>query len=188
MIFEHDAFMIFRNKSLVVVALSSFLLLAGCAPTVHLDTPEPLKVDITMKMDVYTHPLSATSTATGEADETNREEALAVRRREDRSGEVWAMKNDGVAVESAQGYLEAHPKPGWESSYIDKIVSEENRDRRLIYEREAMSFKKPINEVEKEHGQRFRQQIYGRSAGKKEMNEKTPAPTGKAPPSPDSSN
>lgn len=132
----------------------------GCAP-VQLQTKEPLKVDISMKVDVYQREGgSSTQRKLGES------EVAALRRRDTRMGEIWAMKNDGVATEGANGYLEPHPKSGWDPAYIQKLVTEENADRKVIYEAEAMDTARPLSAVEAEAGKRFRQQSYGGAAPK----------------------
>ncbi len=133
----------------------SFLI--GCAPTVHLDTPEPLKVDIAMKVGVYSH-----STAGSSGRALSDEEAQALRRRDDRSGEIWAMKNDRVATEGRNGYLEAATKSGWDGVYVSRLVAEENRDRHLLYEAEATESARPVTVIEEEAGKRLRSQTYGR--------------------------
>ncbi len=155
--------------------LGASALLVGCAPTVKLDTPEPLKVDIAMKVDVYSH---SVTTATRKLSE---DEAQAIRRRDDRSGEVWTMKNDGAAVEGMQGYLQPRAKAGWDPVYVNRLVSEENADRRLLYAQEAADAKIPLDSIEKEHGLQLRKQIYGR--GSKTVKE-TPVPVTVTPPSP----
>ncbi len=134
---------------------------AGCAPQVQLTTPEPIKVDITMKVEVYQKE-GATSTER-KLSETENE---ALRRRDMRSGEVWAMKNDSVAVEGAHGYLEPHPKSGWDPAYIQRLVDEENKDRKNLYEAEATDTARPLAEIEAEAGKRFRQQSYSHGPAK----------------------
>ncbi len=134
------------------------LALAGCAPTVKINTPEPLKVDISMKVDVYEkgERPGATHRRLGDA------EVEAMRRRDARSGEIWSMKNDRVAVENDRGYLDARKKAGWDAAYIDRLVTEENSDRRVLYEAEARDNGMPLASVEEMAGKRLRQQAYGR--------------------------
>lgn len=150
-----------RNTAIAAATLlsASFLFsICGCAPSVRLNTPEPLKVDINMRVDVYQKETPAQTKAAT----TMEEEAKALRRRDDRAAEVWAMKNDGVVTEGASGYLAAHTLSGWDPTYVNRLVSEENRDRRLIYEREALQRSRPLASVETEAGLRLRQQAYGR--------------------------
>ncbi len=131
------------------------LIFAGCAPSVKLTTPEPLQVDIHMQLDVNQRQVSEAASAT-----MSEEESKALRRRDDRSGEVWGMKNDGVVVESARGYLESVGKSGWDPAYVQRLVGEENQDRRILYEGQAKSSSRPIASIEAEAGHRLRQQAY----------------------------
>ncbi len=153
----------FPVSSFLLPACGSLLLLFGCAPTVQLATPEPLKVDISMTIDV--RQMSAISV--GEKRQLGETEVAALRRREARSGQVWTMKNDGVAVETERGYLEARVKTGWTPAIVEKTVAEENADRKLMYEAEAMAQSRPVAVIEEEAGRLLRQQAYGRvpSAG-----------------------
>ncbi|MCC7518009.1 MAG: DUF1318 domain-containing protein [Verrucomicrobiae bacterium] len=143
-------------RSLVFGGL--LLALVGCAPTVQIATPEPLKVDIAMTIDV-----NQKTSAGSEKRPLGDAEVEALRRREARSGEIWTMKNDGVAVETVKGYLEAHPKSGWDSAAVKKLVAEENADRKLMYEAEAISESRPMTAIEEEAGRLLRQQAYGRT-------------------------
>jgi uncharacterized protein YdbL (DUF1318 family) len=158
-----------RAKGLVrgwgfgILASGLSMFLAGCAPTVNLATPEPLKVDIAMTIDV--HQKSATG---GEKRQLSDNEVGALRRREARSGQVWTMKNDGVAVETEKGYLEARPKTGWDPATVQKAIAEENADRKLMYEAEAMAESRPVAAIEEEAGRQLRQQAYGRADPVKE--------------------
>lgn len=145
----------FTQTVSVAFVVSAFLLI-GCAPTIHLNTPEPLKVDINMRVDVY----QKSEVSTIKKRTVSEEEAAAMRRREDRSGEIWALKNDGVAIETDSGYLQANPKTGWDTQYLNKIVGEENLDRHLLYEAEARDDARPIKVVEEEAGKRLKEQTY----------------------------
>jgi uncharacterized protein len=131
------------------------LVLEGCAPTVQLTTPEPLKVDITMTVDVNQKQVDVPKVRT-----IGEDEAKAMQRREQRSGEIWTLKNDGVAVEGETGYLQANPKTGWDPQYVNKLIGEENQDRHILYEAEARDDARPIKVVEEEAGKRLRAQTY----------------------------
>jgi uncharacterized protein YdbL (DUF1318 family) len=126
----------------------------GCAPKVQLTTPEPLKVDISMTVDIYQRQVPGTERKTTE------EEVKALRSREERATEIWTMKNDAVAVEGETGYLEARPKSGWDADYVTNLVAAENRDRRILYEAEAQESGKPLKQVQEEAGRRLREQAY----------------------------
>jgi hypothetical protein len=151
----HGKIMNFLKVGFLISCFCLLLFIESCAPTVHLDTPEPLKVDITMRLDVYQQEGQLLKKRT-----ISEEEAKAMDRREQRSGEIWALKNDGVAVEGNTGYLEIKLKSGWDAQYVNKLVGEENQDRRLLYEGEARDSQRPIDVIEIEAGKRLREQTY----------------------------
>jgi uncharacterized protein YdbL (DUF1318 family) len=161
--------------------ICSLLLLTSCAPKVQLSTPEPLKVDISMTVNVYQREVTSANRKVSE------EELQALRRSEERAGEIWAMKNDGVIVESQNGYLEAQPRSGWDMPYVNRIVAEENRDRKIKYEAEARDTNKPIETVQTLAGKRLREQAYVtrtntvQSVTIPETTSPTPTPTPKKP-------
>ncbi|MFZ4695016.1 MAG: DUF1318 domain-containing protein [Verrucomicrobiia bacterium] len=152
-----------RFSALLLAASCSLLTGIGCAMKVPLSTPEPLKVDISMTIDVR----QRSELALGEKRQLGETEVAALRRREARSGQIWTMKNDGVAVETEKGYLEARAKTGWTLAIVEKTVAEENADRKFMYEAEAMAQSRPAAVIEEEAGRLLRQQAYGRvpSAG-----------------------
>ena len=135
--------------------LTAYSFLTGCT-TVHLDTPEPLKVDIAMKVNVYQANLPE-----GGKHSLSDQESEALRRRDNRSAEIWTMKNDGVAIEGKNGYLEARTKSGWDPKYVNQLVTDENHDRHILYEGEALQTARPIAVIEEEAGKRLRRQAYG---------------------------
>lgn len=159
-------------QKLLICAFSwlFLMLLWSCAPTVHLDTLEPLKVDISMKVDIYQRSMEPSS-----VHKMSEEESKALRNRDSRSAEIWAMKNDGVVVEGNNGYLEVQPKSGWDMQHVNQLVAEENRDRRILYEAEAQESARPVRVIEQEAGRRLREQAYGRpSQGATPSNSTTP--------------
>ena len=146
-----------RFPALLLTASCSLLAVTGCAMKVPLSTPEPLKMDISMTIDVR----QQSAINLGEKRQLGETEVAALRRREARSGQVWTMKNDGVAVETEKGYLEARTKTGWTPAIVEKTVAEENADRKFMYEAEAMAQSRPVAVIEEEAGRLLRQQAYG---------------------------
>ena len=117
--------------------------LGGCSPTVNLATPQPVKVDIGVRLDVYQK--------TPQTKVKNEQSNLAVAaNRRLRSGEIQQLKNDRVAGEDRDGYLDL-VKPPTEANYLTyakKVVTEENADRAFIYLGNAQSQSKPLEIVE----------------------------------------
>lgn len=136
------------------VALAScslILLVSGCAPTVRLDTPEPVKIDVAMKVDVYTHQQESSGQAgAGKEKKTPRE------RRRHRMAEVQNLKNDRIVGEGNDGYLEMHtvPTDPTYADYAQRILAEENDDRKKIFDQQAEEKDKPVRQVAREFAQR----------------------------------
>ncbi|MGF1677601.1 MAG: DUF1318 domain-containing protein [Candidatus Methylacidiphilales bacterium] len=132
----------------------TLLALGSCAPTVKLSTPEPVKIDVAMKVDVYTHQqTSSGSTAETSAPKTPRET------RRIRMMEVQSIKNDRLIGEGNEGYLvmrQAPTDPVY-ADYAQRILSEENSDRSRIFESDAKEQNKPIEAVAREFAKRARE-------------------------------
>src|SRR5271170_3914473 len=73
--------------------------LGGCAPTVNLATPQPIKVDVGVRLDIYQ------KTAPTKAKEEQSSLEISANRRL-RSGEIQGLKNDRVVGEDRDGYLD----------------------------------------------------------------------------------
>ncbi|MFM8364778.1 MAG: hypothetical protein ACKOAS_06445, partial [Verrucomicrobiota bacterium] len=72
------------------------LALASCkAPTVHLATPEPVKVDIAMRIDVYQHGKEEEKKSTAAP-----KSADAAKERTNRLAEIQALKNSRIVGEA----------------------------------------------------------------------------------------
>jgi uncharacterized protein YdbL (DUF1318 family) len=130
----------------VTVVLASWL--GGCAPTINLATPDPIKADIAVRLDVYqkTAPTKA-------KDEQSSLEIAANRRK--RSGEIQQLKNDGIVGENRDGYLDMRRKPD-DAKYFDyaqAVVNAENADRSFLYLSNAQAQNVPLEKVEHEYAQ-----------------------------------
>jgi uncharacterized protein len=123
-------------------------LLGGCSPTINLATPEPVKVDVAVRLDVYqkTAPTKA-------KDEQSSIEIAANRRL--RSGQIQQLKNDGIVGEDRDGYLDLR-KPPDDPKYLEyakSVVSAENADRSYLYLTNAQTQNKPLELIEREYAQ-----------------------------------
>lgn len=126
--------------------IASALLLASCAaPTVNLSTPEPVKVEIDMRIDVYQHSgekPAKPGTAKPEADP-----ATAHRNRQ---AEVQALKNSRVVGEGADGLLSLRvDPPGDYGDWARATVSAENADRMALMKADAARLKAPLTDIQK---------------------------------------
>jgi len=121
------------------------LALAACkAPTVHLATPEPVKVDIAMRIDVYQH---------GKEEEKKSnaipKSADASKERSNRLAEIQALKNSRIVGEAANALLSIRvDTPGDYGDYVRKTVEAENADRMAVMKSEAAREKIPLPRVQ----------------------------------------
>ena len=129
--------------------------LAGCAPTVNLVTPEPVKVDVAVKLDVYQ------KTPITKAKEEQSSLQIAANRRL-RVGEIQNLKNDGVLGEDRDGYLNLRKQPQDPKylTYAQGVVSAENADRAALYLANAQTQSKPLELVERDYAQLWRDRAF----------------------------
>jgi hypothetical protein len=120
--------------------------LASCAsPTVNLSTPEPIKVDVAMRLDVYQHskeavPSSKKSPPSSEPDSARR----------NRMADIQTFKDSRLVGEGRDALLSIRTDtPGEYGDYIRKIVSEENSDRMALLKLEADKQKSPLTAIQK---------------------------------------
>ena len=146
----------FRTSNL---PLAGFVLaaacLGGCSPTINLATPEPVKVDVAVRLDVYqkTAPTKA-------KDEQSSIEIAANRRL--RTGQIQQLKNDRVVGEDRDGYLDIRVPPTDPKylAYTQGIVTAENADRTYLYLANAQTQNKPLELVERDYAQLWRDRAF----------------------------
>jgi len=122
--------------------------LSGCIPTINLATPEPVKVDVTARLDVYQ------KTAPTKAQEEQSSLEIAANRRL-RSGQIQQLKNDRVVGEDRDGYLAMKNPPADPKylAYAQGVVGAENGDRSFLYLSNAQAQNKPLEMIEREYAQ-----------------------------------
>lgn len=142
----------------------SLLFLFGCA-RVNLTSKDPIKLDVTMRVDIYQHVaqdanaiedmISAPAgNKTVSSDKTSwlvlgvseafaQEEGAfpasvqaAIDARKSRRPELVALEAEGVVGENAKGYIEIRDRAAADSA-TQALVSDENQDRRVIYDHVA---------------------------------------------------
>lgn len=129
--------------------------LAACSPTVNLATPEPIKVDVGVRLDVYQ------KTPINKAKEEQSSLQIAANRRL-RTGEIQSLKNNGIVGENRDGYLEMRKAPTDPKylAYAQGIVSAENADRAALYLANAQTQNKPLELVEAEYAKLWRERAF----------------------------
>ena len=138
---------LFSACSLAGLLLGAFFL-SGCSPTINLATPEPVKVDVNVRLDVYQK-----TAATKVNDEQSSLEIAANRRQ--RSGEIQQLKNDGVIGEDRDGYptLRRTPTDPKYLAYAQGVIAAETSDRSFLYLANAQAQNKPLELIEREYAQ-----------------------------------
>ncbi len=135
--------------------LLGVLFLAGCTPTINLATPDPVKVDVAVRLDVYQ------KTAPTKAKEEQSSLEIAANRRL-RSGEIQQLKNNGIVGEDRDGYLDLRKAPD-DPKYLDYakgIIAAENADRAFLYLSNAQAQNKPLEMVESDYAQLWRDRAF----------------------------
>lgn len=127
------------------------LLFSGCAPKVQLVTPEPVKVDVNMKVELTSRQATAQAgpvATSGPSDET---------RRRHRVSEVNNLLYRGVAGIDHKGMLVQRPLGPSDSDadYISKTISAENDDRLKLISQEVEKSGKSAEQVRNEFTRRI---------------------------------
>ena len=148
-------FSLLHSLSAAVALSGTVLFLAGCAPTVNLATPDPIKVDINVQLDVYQ------KTPQHKAKEEQSGLQIAADRRL-RSGEIQGLKNARVIGEDRDGFLKVLKEPADATyrAYADKVVTDENNDRAYLYSANAQTQNKPEEMVERDYAELWRERAF----------------------------
>lgn len=121
------------------LGIFAILLLSGCLPPVDVNvaTPEPIKVDLNMDVNVYQH-TTAAATKTPEQAKADSDFRQAMDRRHNRMSEIQDLKNNRLVGENHSGLLSVRNRPAGDyGDYVEKTVSEENSDREILMKHEA---------------------------------------------------
>ena len=134
------------------------LALAGCTSIpIDVGTKEPVKVDITMKVDVYQHadPNGSKKTAPQPAPTD------VAKSRRNRMGEIQVLKNSRLVGESHAGALEIRTlPPGEYGDYVKTTVDAENSDRARLIEKLAKEKNIPVSVAERQQAELFQKDAF----------------------------
>lgn len=141
-----------------VVALPVLLFVAACkGPNVSLSTPEPIVVDINMRVDIYERGGSSSSAKPSPAADM----PAADSRRRSRMGDIQTFKNSRLVGESRDGLLSVLSRPeGSYGAYVEKTVAEENADRLVVMRELAAERKMSLPEVQSQQGELWRNRSF----------------------------
>ena len=131
---------------------------AGCqGPTVSLSTPEPIVVDVNMRVDIYER--GGGSAAAKPSSATDLPAADA--RRRSRMGDIQTFKNSRLIGEGRDGLLYVLSRPeGSYGEYVDKMVAEENGDRIVVMRQLAVERKMSLTDVQTQQGELWRNRSF----------------------------
>jgi uncharacterized protein YdbL (DUF1318 family) len=128
------------------------LLLATCAPTINISTPEPVVFDVNMKVEI--------ETKDGSKDKTAVDTDTPDQRRRYRMAEVQKLKDNRIIGEGKDGLLYQREKPAEAAyaAYAATLVESENKDRLETYANTAAndSLKRPASYWAEEAAKRYR--------------------------------
>lgn len=138
--------------------------LAGCAgPSVNLNTPEPLQVDINMRVDIYQHAGSGKKPGGGASADArqNATSSTPESRRRNRMADIQEFKNSRLIGEGREGLLVIlEPPPGEYGQFVTRTVAEENADRMQIMKATAEQTKRPLPAVQAEQAAEWRKRAF----------------------------
>ena len=127
------------------------LALAACSSIpIDVGTKEPVKVDISMKVDVYQHgdPSGPKKAAPPPTD--------VAKSRRMRMGEIQILKNSRLVGENHAGALEVRTlPPGEYGDYVKTTVDAENSDRARLIEKLAKEKNIPVSQAERQQAELF---------------------------------
>jgi len=168
-----------KNYAFVLIITAAVIIL-GCARVSVQAPKEPIKVDISMRLDVYQHvakDIDAIENMVSGAKETEKagggqsfrglfiatayaqeelspEVEQAALRRKNRIGELYAFESKGIIGENRAGLLELRGSPA-ESASARQLIEQENNDRMIIYRSVASKNKTSVEEVQKIYAKRL---------------------------------
>lgn len=166
----------FKAFAIIFVAL----IVLGCAQVQVKAPKEPIKVDVTMRLDVYQHvtkdiddiesivsgnsaaPVGPQSRLPGLVGIAYAEEPMgsdmegAAMRRRDRRGQIASLESQGILGENRRALVVVR-KTGSSTESTEALVASENQDRQTIYKSIATKNGTSVEEVQKLYAKRLQQ-------------------------------
>jgi len=148
---------------LFIVIMALFII--SCAK-ISVETTKPIKVDISMRVDIYQHVVKDIEDINDQIYGSSEKDfnslfdfeqvyaadrmSAAISRRKERVGLIEGYFAQGYIGESKDALLELRGNvPERESDQIQKVISEENKDREILYKAIAEKNKTSISSVQK---------------------------------------
>jgi len=134
-----------KNPLALAITATALFLTACAGPTVNLATPQPIKVDIAMRLDVYQHAKEASKKSTSSV-ATSIDPAEA---RRNRMADIQTFKNSRLVGEGRDALLAIRVEtPGDYGDFIRKTVDAENADRMTLMKSEAEKQKTSLPQIQ----------------------------------------
>ncbi|MCB1226118.1 MAG: DUF1318 domain-containing protein [Verrucomicrobiales bacterium] len=131
-----------RHTLLLLTSLG--LVSCKTLPAIPLTTPEPIEVNLNMRLDVYQY--------SGDAPEDKEELTTlteTAQRQRNRTDEIQTLKNNRFVGEDHRGLLGLREVPGGDwGDYVKRTVEAENEDRTLLMRNEAKESNRALHEVQ----------------------------------------
>ena len=141
-----------------VLIAATALVSGGCqGPTVRLATPEPIVVDINMRVDIYERGLGSPAAKPAPGADLPAADA----RRRSRMGDIQTFKNSRLVGEGRDGLLSVLSRPeGSYGAYVEKTVAEENADRVVVMRQLGVERKLSLADVQAQQGELWRNRSF----------------------------
>jgi len=134
-----------KNPLTLAITATALFLTACAGPTVNLATPQPIKVDIAMRLDVYQHAKEASKKSTSSV-ATSIDPAEA---RRNRMADIQTFKNSRLVGEGRDALLAIRVEtPGDYGDFIRKTVDAENADRMTLMKSDAEKQKTSLPQIQ----------------------------------------
>jgi len=135
--------------------------LAGCqGPTVNLSTPEPIVIDINMRVDIHERGGAGGAQAKPSPTPAGGVEAADARRRA-RMGDVQTFKNSRLVGENHLGLLTVLERPeGSYGKYVATTVAQENADRLTLMRELATERGTSLEDIQLQQGELWRNRSF----------------------------
>lgn len=126
--------------------------LENAARNITLNTPDPIKVDMKITLDVYQHDADKKEPEKDKDREKADADAAELNRRlYNRQKEIQDLKNQRLVAETHRGLLFLREQPaGAYGEYVRETVEKENSDRRDLMIDEAARTRRELHDIEKE--------------------------------------
>ena len=140
------------------LAFAAVIFGAGCqGPTVNLSTPEPIVVDVNMRVDIFERGSGSGATKPSPSADLPAADA----RRLSRMGDIQTFKNSRLVGEGRDGLLSVLSRPeGNYGKYVERVVAEENADRLVIMRQLATERRLSLADVQAEQGELWRNRSF----------------------------